>query len=98
MILAAGRGERLRPLTDKLPKPLVEVAGKPLIEHHLENLSAAGFREVVINQGHLGEMLPEALGGGGRSGSGAATFPSALLAVSRLAMSACEPRSMSSRR
>jgi MurNAc alpha-1-phosphate uridylyltransferase len=66
MILAAGRGERLRPLTDELPKPLVEVGGKPLIEYHLERLAAAGFREVVINQGHLGDLLPLALGDGGR--------------------------------
>jgi MurNAc alpha-1-phosphate uridylyltransferase len=66
MILAAGRGERLRPLTDQIPKPLVEVAGKPLIEHHIENLSAAGFKDFVINQGHLGEMLPRALGDGER--------------------------------
>lgn len=68
MILAAGRGERLRPLTDELPKPLVEVGGKPLIVHHLEALAGAGFREIVINQGHLGERLPEALGDGGRWG------------------------------
>jgi MurNAc alpha-1-phosphate uridylyltransferase len=68
MILAAGRGERLRPLTDTLPKPLVEVGGKPLIEYHLENLSRAGFREVVINQGHLGELLPAVLGDGSRWG------------------------------
>lgn len=68
MILAAGRGERLRPLTDELPKALVEVGGKPLIEYHLEKLAAAGFREVVINQGHLGDMLPDALGDGSRWG------------------------------
>jgi len=68
MILAAGRGERLRPLTDELPKPLVEIAGKPLIEFHLEALAAAGFREVVINQGHLGDLLPDALGDGNRWG------------------------------
>jgi MurNAc alpha-1-phosphate uridylyltransferase len=68
MILAAGRGERLRPLTDALPKPLVDVGGKPLIEYHLENLAGAGFREVVINQGHLGDMLPRALGDGSRWG------------------------------
>ena len=68
MILAAGRGERLRPLTDRLPKPLVPVRGKPLIEYHLEGLAAAGFREVVINQGHLGQMLPESLGDGARWG------------------------------
>jgi MurNAc alpha-1-phosphate uridylyltransferase len=68
MILAAGRGERLRPLTDSVPKPLVEVGGKPLVEHHLEALAAAGFREVVINQGHLGDLLPATLGDGGRWG------------------------------
>jgi MurNAc alpha-1-phosphate uridylyltransferase len=66
MILAAGRGERLRPLTDTLPKPLVEVRGKPLIEHHIEALSTAGFREIVINQGHLGDLLRETIGDGGR--------------------------------
>lgn len=66
MILAAGRGERLRPLTDSLPKPLIEVGGKPLIEHHLERLAAAGFQDVVINQGHLGDMLPQKLGNGER--------------------------------
>ena len=66
MILAAGRGERLRPLTDTLPKPLVEVRGKPLIEHHIEVLSTAGFREIVINQGHLGDLLRETIGDGGR--------------------------------
>ncbi len=68
MILAAGRGERLRPLTDRMPKPLVPVDGKPLIEHHIEALAGAGFREIVINQGHLGDMLPEALGEGERWG------------------------------
>jgi MurNAc alpha-1-phosphate uridylyltransferase len=68
MILAAGRGDRLRPLTDVKPKPLLEVAGKPLIEYHLEALAAAGFREIVINQGHLGDLLREHLGDGGRWG------------------------------
>jgi len=68
MILAAGRGERLRPLTDELPKPLVEINGKPLIEYHLEALAAAGFREVVVNQGHLGSLLRQALGEGSRWG------------------------------
>ena len=68
MILAAGRGERLRPLTDSVPKPLVELAGRPLIEYHLAALAQAGFREVVINQGHLGGQLAAALGDGGRWG------------------------------
>ena len=68
MILAAGRGERLRPLTDTTPKPLLEARGKPLIVHHLEKLASSGFREVVINQGHLGEMLPERLGDGSKWG------------------------------
>jgi MurNAc alpha-1-phosphate uridylyltransferase len=64
MILAAGRGERLKPLTDTLPKPLIEVGGKALIEYHIERLAAAGFGDIVINQGHLGDMLPERLGNG----------------------------------
>jgi len=68
MILAAGRGERLRPLTDKVPKPLVEVAGKPLIEHIIEELATAGFAEIVINQGHLGDLLPARIGNGSRWG------------------------------
>ena len=66
MLLAAGLGKRLRPLTDKIPKPLIEVAGKPLIEYHLENLKSAGFKEVVINLSHLGEMIEEHLGDGSR--------------------------------
>lgn len=68
MILAAGRGERMRPLTDTLPKPLLEVHGKLLIVHHLENLSKSGFKEVVINIAHLGYTIPEALGDGSRWG------------------------------
>ena len=64
MILAAGRGERMRPLTDHSPKPLLPVAGKPLIVHHLEALRAAGISELVINTGHLGERLPATLGDG----------------------------------
>ena len=68
MILAAGRGERLRPLTDRIPKPLVEVRGKPLIEYHIQALCEAGFKEIVINQGHLGDQLPAAIGDGGRWG------------------------------
>ena len=68
MILAAGRGERLRPLTDETPKPLLNVDGRPLIEVHLRRLAAAGFREVVINLGWLGERIEVALGDGGRWG------------------------------
>jgi MurNAc alpha-1-phosphate uridylyltransferase len=64
MILAAGRGERLRPLTDRVPKPLLPVAGKPLIMHHLEGLSRAGFDEVVVNLSWLGEQIRELLGDG----------------------------------
>jgi N-acetyl-alpha-D-muramate 1-phosphate uridylyltransferase len=66
MILAAGRGERMRPLTDHCPKPLLAVAGKPLIAWHLERLQAAGFSEVLINHAHLGSMIEEALGDGSR--------------------------------
>lgn len=68
MILAAGRGERMRPLTDRMPKPLLPVAGKPLILHHVERLAAAGFRELVINHAWLGEQLVAALGDGKRYG------------------------------
>ncbi|MCL2830490.1 MAG: nucleotidyltransferase family protein [Betaproteobacteria bacterium] len=68
MILAAGRGERMRPLTDTTPKPLLRVGGKSLIERHLERLAAAGFQDVVINHAHLGERLIEALGDGSRWG------------------------------
>ena len=64
MILAAGRGERLRPLTDSTPKPLIEVGGQSLIERHLQKLALAGFREVVINLAHLGDLIRETLGDG----------------------------------
>ena len=67
-ILAAGRGERMRPLTDHTPKPLLAVRGKPLIEWHLEKLAAAAVREVVINLGWLGESIPAHLGDGTRFG------------------------------
>jgi N-acetyl-alpha-D-muramate 1-phosphate uridylyltransferase len=63
-ILAAGRGERMRPLTDHTPKPLLLAGGKPLIVWHLEKLAAAGFRDVVINHAHLGEQIEQALGDG----------------------------------
>lgn len=68
MILAAGRGERLRPLTDDLPKPLLPVAGRPLIEYHLMNLARAGMKEVIINHGRLGHLIENALGDGARYG------------------------------
>ena len=64
MILAAGRGERMRPLTDTTPKPLLVAGGKPLIVWHLERLAACGFREVVINHAHLGDRIEAALGDG----------------------------------
>jgi MurNAc alpha-1-phosphate uridylyltransferase len=68
MILAAGRGERMRPLTDYLPKPLIPVAGKPLIQWHLEKLARAGFSEIVINHAWLGGMIEQALGAGQQFG------------------------------
>jgi MurNAc alpha-1-phosphate uridylyltransferase len=68
MILAAGRGERMRPLTDTTPKPLLPAGGKPLIVWHLERLASTGFREVVINHAHLGEQIEAALGDGNRFG------------------------------
>jgi MurNAc alpha-1-phosphate uridylyltransferase len=68
MILAAGRGERMRPLTDHTPKPLLKVAGKALIVLHLENLAKAGFKEVIINHAHLGNQIEAALGDGSQWG------------------------------
>jgi MurNAc alpha-1-phosphate uridylyltransferase len=68
LILAAGRGERMRPLTDRCPKPLLVVRGKPLIEWHLEALAAGGVRQVVINTAWLEEQFPAALGDGTRWG------------------------------
>lgn len=68
MILAAGRGERLRPLTDTIPKPLVPVAGTPLIEHLIKALRRAGIQELVINLGYRGDQIEEALADGSRLG------------------------------
>lgn len=68
MILAAGRGERLRPLTDSLPKSLVEVRGQSLIERHLQHVRAAGIEKVVINLGWLGEQIAGRIGSGARYG------------------------------
>ncbi|HVX05725.1 MAG TPA: nucleotidyltransferase family protein [Rhodanobacteraceae bacterium] len=68
LLFAAGRGERMRPLTDATPKPLLRVGGRMLIEHHLEKLAAAGIEEVVINTSHLAGQFPAALGDGARWG------------------------------
>jgi MurNAc alpha-1-phosphate uridylyltransferase len=66
MLLAAGKGERMRPLTLETPKPLLRVAGKTLIEHHIESLAAAGFRRLVINVSWLGDQIIDACGDGSR--------------------------------
>ena len=68
MILAAGRGERMRPLTDRLPKPLLPVAGKPLIVHLIDRLRAAGFERIVINVSYLGALIEQTLGDGSEHG------------------------------
>ena len=68
MLLAAGRGVRMGTLTDDKPKPLIEVAGRPLIEHQLDRLARAGFKRVVINLAYRGEQIAEALGDGSRFG------------------------------
>ena len=68
MILAAGRGERMRPLTDDCPKPMLAVGGKPLIVWHLERLARAGFERIVVNHAHLGERIEAGLGDGSHWG------------------------------
>ncbi|MGA1289377.1 MAG: nucleotidyltransferase family protein, partial [Rubrivivax sp.] len=68
IVLAAGRGERMRPLTDHTPKPLLQVRGKALIEWHLLALARAGVRDVVVNTAWLEEQFPTTLGGGERYG------------------------------
>lgn len=68
MILAAGRGMRLRPLTNQIPKPLCTVHGKPLIEYHIANLAQAGFRRVIINHAYLGGLIRRQMGTGKRWG------------------------------
>lgn len=68
MLLAAGRGERMRPLTDHTPKPLLLAGGKPLIVWHIENLTRAGIRDLVINYAHLGAQIEDALGNGSQFG------------------------------
>jgi len=68
MILCAGRGVRMRPLTDSTPKPLLQVAGRPLVEYHIEKLAQAGVTDIVINHAWLGEQIEQALGDGRRWG------------------------------
>lgn len=68
MILAAGRGERMRPLTDHTPKPLLPVGGKPLLIWHIERLCAAGFTHIIINHAHLGQQIEDVLGNGAAFG------------------------------
>jgi MurNAc alpha-1-phosphate uridylyltransferase len=69
MILAAGRGERMRPLTDHTPKPLLQVGGKPLIVWHIERLVRAGITDLVINHAHLGMQIEQELGDGSQFGA-----------------------------
>ena len=69
MILAAGRGERMRPLTDTTPKPLLQVCGKPIIQYTIEQLVNAGFNEIVINIAHLGQQIKNTLGSGKQFGA-----------------------------
>lgn len=68
MILCAGRGERMRPLTDSLPKPLLQAGGRPLIQYHIERLASAGVRRLVLNLAHLGDKIERFVGDGGRWG------------------------------
>ncbi len=68
MLLAAGKGRRMHPLTDALPKPLLQVAGKPLLQYHIEALVAAGIRDIVINHARYGEMIEAHFGTGERFG------------------------------
>jgi len=68
MILAAGRGERLRPLTDSIPKPLIEIAGRTLLGRHLERMASAGFRRVVINVSHFAGKIMDRFGDGSGHG------------------------------
>ena len=75
MILAAGRGERMRPLTDHTPKPLLPVAGKTIIEHTITQLVSAGFSDIVINHAHLGQQIEDRLGNGGQFGASISYSP-----------------------
>jgi MurNAc alpha-1-phosphate uridylyltransferase len=69
MVLAAGRGERMRPLTDHVPKPLLPVAGRPLLLRLIERVASCGYTDIVINVSHLGEMIEDALGDGASLGA-----------------------------
>ena len=69
MILAAGRGDRMRPLTDHTPKPLLQINGKPLIQYHIEKLVGAGIREIVINHAIMGDQIESCFGNGRRLGA-----------------------------
>lgn len=98
MLLAAGRGERLRPLTDTTPKALVEVGGKSLVVHVIERLRAAGITEIVINLGWLGEKIRTALGDGDQFGvairysdEGENTLETAGGVINALPLLGCEP-------
>jgi MurNAc alpha-1-phosphate uridylyltransferase len=77
LVLAAGRGERLRPLTDLVPKPLLVAGGKSLIQWQVESLARAGFRDLVVNHAHLGDLIERALGDGSRFGVRIAYSPEA---------------------
>lgn len=77
MILAAGIGERMRPLTDATPKPLLQVGGLPLIEYHLRRLAVAGFNDIVINVSHLAQQIIDYCGDGGRWGVSISYSPEA---------------------
>jgi MurNAc alpha-1-phosphate uridylyltransferase len=68
MLLAAGHGMRMRPLTENIPKPLLQVCGKPLLQHHIESLSRAGITEIVINHARLGRMIESCFGDGSKFG------------------------------
>lgn len=68
MVLAAGRGERMRPLTDFTPKPLLEIGGESLIERHIAKLATAGFKRIIVNHAYFGEQIEAALGDGARWG------------------------------
>ncbi|NTS77444.1 nucleotidyltransferase family protein [Catenovulum sp. SM1970] len=68
MILAAGKGERMRPLTTHTPKPLLKIAGKPLIQYHIEKLVAAGITDIIINIAWLADLIPQQLGDGSKFG------------------------------